>query len=53
MLEFENAIYQKLQGQVGVPTVYYFGVEGEFTVMVMDILGPSLKDLFNFCNQKF
>ena len=50
MLEFESAIYLKLAGQPGVPNVYWIGCEGEFTVMVMDILGPSLKDLFNFCN---
>ena len=31
----------------------YFGTEGEYHVMVMDLLGPSLEDLFNYCNRKF
>lgn len=33
--------------------MYYFGVEGDFNVMVMDILGPNLEDLFKFCEKKF
>ena len=30
----------------------WFGVEGDYNVLVMDLLGPSLEDLFNFCNRK-
>jgi casein kinase 1 epsilon len=33
--------------------VHWFGVEGEYSVMVMDLLGPSLEDLFNYCKRKF
>ncbi len=42
----------KAQGDVGVPTVHWFGIEGDYNVMVMDFLGPSLEDLFNYCGRK-
>ena len=31
----------------------WYGVEGDYNVMVMDLMGPSMEDLFNFCNRKF
>ena len=37
----------------GIPTAYYFGIEGEFNVLVIELLGPNLEDLFNFCGCKF
>jgi len=38
-----------LQGGLGFPAVHWFGVEGDYNVMVMDLLGPSLEDLLKFC----
>lgn len=38
---------------VGIPRVFWFGQEGVHYAMVMEILGPSLEDLFNFCHRKF
>lgn len=37
----------------GVPDVHWFGVEGDYNVMIIDLLGPSLEDLFNLCKRKF
>ena len=38
---------------MGIPNVHWFGVEGDYNVMVIDLLGPSLEDLFNYCKRKF
>ncbi len=38
---------------VGIPNLRWYGIEGEYNVMVIDLLGPSLEDLFNFCGRKF
>ncbi|XP_076921442.1 casein kinase 1-like protein 9 [Bidens hawaiensis] len=52
-LNYESKVYMLLQGGTGVPSLKWFGVEGEYNVMVIDLLGPSLEDLFNYCNRKF
>ncbi len=52
-LNYEAKLYSRLQGGIGIPAVKYYGVEGDFNVMVMDLLGPSLEDLFNYCGRKF
>merc|ERR1712048_500493 len=52
-LLYESKLYKILQGGVGIPTVRWYGVEGDYNIMVMDLLGPSFEDLFNFCNRIF
>jgi serine/threonine protein kinase len=52
-LLYESKLIKLLQGGPGLPGVLWYGVEGNFNVMVMDLLGPSLEDLFNFCNRRF
>lgn len=52
-LHYESKLYMLLQGGTGVPHLKWFGVEAEYNVMVIDLLGPSLEDLFNYCSRKF
>ncbi|XP_035696211.1 casein kinase I-like isoform X2 [Branchiostoma floridae] len=52
-LHIESKFYKMMQGGVGIPTIKWCGVEGDYNVMVMELLGPSLEDLFNFCSRKF
>merc|ERR1712136_64321 len=52
-LLYESKLYKILAGAVGIPNVHWYGVEGDYNVMVIDILGPSLEDLFTFANRKF
>ncbi|CAG9330072.1 unnamed protein product [Blepharisma stoltei] len=52
-LQFESRIYRILQGGQGIPMIHWYGVEGDYNVLVMDLLGPSLEDLLKFCGQRF
>ncbi|KAJ4844043.1 Casein kinase 1-like protein 6 [Turnera subulata] len=52
-LHYESKLYMLLQGGTGIPHLKWFGVEADYNAMVIDLLGPSLEDLFNYCNRKF
>jgi len=52
-LLYESKIYRILSGGVGIPSLQWYGVEGDYNVMVIELLGPSLEDLFMFCSRKF
>lgn len=40
-------------GGIGIPHIRWYGPERDYNVLVMDLLGPSLEDLFNFCSRRF
>ncbi|KAK8506310.1 hypothetical protein V6N13_016473 [Hibiscus sabdariffa] len=48
---YEWQVYNALGGSHGVPKVHYKGKQGDYYVMVMDILGPSLWDVWNSSGQ--
>lgn len=52
-LGHEARLYKTLAGTEGVPKLHWFGMEGDYHVMVIDLLGPSLEDLFEACGRKF
>ncbi|CAE8589971.1 unnamed protein product [Polarella glacialis] len=51
-LVYEAKLLKLLQGAPGVAEVYYYGIEAEHTVMVMELMGPSLEDVFNLCRRR-
>jgi len=52
-LLFEAKVYKVLYGGPGIPNLRFSGIDGQWHVMVIDLLGPSLEDLFNYCGRKF
>ncbi|KAJ7555651.1 hypothetical protein O6H91_05G048700 [Diphasiastrum complanatum] len=48
---YEWQVYNTLGGSHGVPSVHYKGRQGDYYVMVMDMLGPSLWDVWNSSGQ--
>ena len=36
----------------GIPKLYHCGTEGDYNVMVLELLGPNLEDLMAYCGQR-
>lgn len=53
VLENEGEIYNALGSVVGIPKVIWTGEQDRYTILVLELLGPSLEDLFNYCDRKF
>ncbi|CAE7628784.1 unnamed protein product [Symbiodinium sp. CCMP2592] len=53
MLLYEAKLLKHLEGAQGFASVYFSDTQGDYNVMVMDLLGPSLEDLFNICRRRF
>lgn len=55
-LSHESKIYSilHLQGGGMIPNMRWYGVEmDQYNVLVMDLLGPSLEELFSHCDKRF
>jgi len=52
-LIYESKLYMSIAGGTGIPNVHWCGSQGNYNIMVIDLLGASLEDLFNFCKRKF
>ncbi|XAR53322.1 Non-specific serine/threonine protein kinase [Bertholletia excelsa] len=48
---YEWQVYSTLNGCYGIPLVHYKGCQGDYYILVMDMLGPSLWDVWNSNNQ--
>ncbi|KAL7065722.1 protein kinase domain-containing protein [Cryptosporidium serpentis] len=54
-LIYETKVIRLLQGGVGIANVYHCELDREINhhIMAMELLGPSLEDLFNLCHRRF
>jgi len=52
-LLYEAKLYKTMQGGNGIPRVHWYGVSGDSNIMVIDLLGPSLEELFSTYERRF
>uniref|UniRef100_A0A182SFU8 non-specific serine/threonine protein kinase n=1 Tax=Anopheles maculatus TaxID=74869 RepID=A0A182SFU8_9DIPT len=52
-LRHEYEIYKDLEGGRGIPRVHLFQRYNRYNIMVIDLLGPSLDELFEECKPRF
>lgn len=53
LLEEEAEIYHSLAGQTGFTQVYWHGHQDDYIILVFELLGPNLEDLFRYCGNQF
>lgn len=47
-LNYEYKVMKLLSETVGIPEIMCYTEENEKNILVMDLLGPSLEEMFNF-----
>ena len=52
-LAYEHKVYRLIAGGVGIPNTYRFVNCPVARCLVMDLCGPSLETLFNWCGRRF
>jgi serine/threonine protein kinase len=52
-LAYEHRFYKILGKQDGIPYVQFYGQTSSYNALVMELLGPSLEDLFDLCSRRF
>lgn len=53
LLAYEYKLYNMFQGQKGIPQVKWHGQSGKYNVLILELLGPTLEDLFTHCQRSF
>lgn len=52
-IQLEARVYKTLASGFGVPNIYCYGFNRTHNFLVIDLLGQSLENLFQMCDQKF
>jgi casein kinase I family protein HRR25 len=52
-LDYEYRLYKEIDDNVGFPEIIDFRKTKKNYICVMECLGPSLEDLFDFCDKRF
>ncbi|EDW26142.1 GL25396 [Drosophila persimilis] len=52
-LNYERRVYRALRPAVGLPRIRFYCKKPKYNAMVMDLQGPSLERLFQFCERAF
>eukprot|EP00117_Sycon_ciliatum_P020999 scpid67313/ scgid18546/ Casein kinase I len=54
LLQREMRVYRRIdRSAVGLPKAYWMGVEGRYTMIIMELLGPNLEELLHHCGRCF
>jgi casein kinase 1, epsilon len=48
----EAKLLKDFVDKTGFPKFVWFGQEGDYYIMAIELLGPSLEDLFVYCGRK-